>query len=457
MKILLAWLLMTTVQAVPHSFLDNTLIDSQKFNENMSSLQSRADANKLTITFNKSFGGGLLAADLNNEINKLEALDTDNKVNIATLNSGELISGTRVNKFFTDLENAITTIGRSNYFGDGSDGDVTITGNTSLPVTKVSGYNYGGSYDGDMVVKNYNNLTIDAGATLTTASPARGLLLYVKGNLVVNGTISMTARGAYTPSINSEVNSQGLQFQRFTDSGTDSTPTVDSGSTIRGAGNSAETSETNQKNIDGSGTIFSIPKVGGAGGVSVTRTGSRQSAVGGTGGSVLFGTGGGGGGNVYTGAASVASTSGAGAAGTCFSGGAGGGSANGGSAQSGGAFGGRGGNATATAGTASGDGGGGNPGGSGANGGGALSGSSGFNGTGGLLIMIVKGSVTINGTVSANGKDGGSGPGQRGGGSGGGSILVLHGGVYTNNGTIQANGGSNGGGAGSISISQILK
>ena len=177
MKILITWLLIITAQAVPHSFSDNTLIDSQKFNENMSNLQSKADENKLTITFNKSFGGGILAADLNGEIDKLEDLDTDDKVNLTKITSGELISGTRVNQYFTDLENAITTIGKLNYFGDGSDGDITITGTTSLPVVKASGYNYGGSYDGDMVVKNYNTLTIDAGATLTTSSPTRGLLI----------------------------------------------------------------------------------------------------------------------------------------------------------------------------------------------------------------------------------------------------------------------------------------
>ena len=138
-------------------------------------------------------------------------------------------------------------------------------------------------------------------------------IIYVKGDLVVNGTISMTARGSYTPSINSEVNSQGLQFQRFTASGTDSTPVVDSGSTIRGAGNAAETSEANQKNINGAGTIFSISKSGGAGAPA------RGSNIGSTGEKSSYSLGGGG-----SGGSPGSELSGAGTAGTCFSGGAGG-------------------------------------------------------------------------------------------------------------------------------------
>ena len=454
MKILLTWLLITAVQAVPHS--------------------------KLTITFNKSFGGGLLAADLNSEINKLEVLDTDNKINITTLSSGELISGTRVNKFFTDLENAIEAIGKPNYFGDGSDGDVTITGTTSLPVAKASGYNYGGSYDGDMVVKNYNNLTIDAGATLTTASPTRGLLIYVKGNLVVNGTISMTARGAYTPSINSEVNSQGLIFQRFTSSGTDATPTVDSGSTIRGAGNAAENSEANQKNINGLGTIFKIAKVGGAGGAGINSSGHGHNTgrSGASGASVRSSGGGGSGGSAYgDGLNSSSRRGGNGSSGTCFSGGSGGGGSTtyhgvGGHATS---YGGRGGNGTSDGGNRSSGGGAGNPGMSGGNGG-----PTGSSGTGGLIVLIVKGDITIgsNGSIESKGSSGGNsnvGAGHhRGGGgsSGGGSILILRGGngtdistltskinvngapSKTGSGTRNFHGGA--GGLGSVQVYQIL-
>ena len=64
-----------------------------------------------------------------------------------------------------------------NYFGDGSDGDVTISGNTTLTVQNTNG-----SYDGDMVFKQYNTLTINAGQTLSTNVPCRGLFIYVRGN-----------------------------------------------------------------------------------------------------------------------------------------------------------------------------------------------------------------------------------------------------------------------------------
>ena len=66
------------------------------------------------------------------------------------------------------------------YYGDGRDGDVTISGNTSLSE-----------------LKRYNNLTINAGQTLTSsATQNASLIIQVKGTLTINGTISMDAKGA---------------------------------------------------------------------------------------------------------------------------------------------------------------------------------------------------------------------------------------------------------------------
>ena len=66
------------------------------------------------------------------------------------------------------------------YYGDGRDGDVTISGNTSLTG-----------------LKRYNNLTINAGQTLTSSATASAsLIIQVKGTLTINGTISMDAKGA---------------------------------------------------------------------------------------------------------------------------------------------------------------------------------------------------------------------------------------------------------------------
>ena len=41
--------------------------------------------------------------------------------------------------------------------------------------------NTSGTYDGDMVVLNFTNLTIDASTTLTTDQPCRGMLIYCSG------------------------------------------------------------------------------------------------------------------------------------------------------------------------------------------------------------------------------------------------------------------------------------
>ena len=65
------------------------------------------------------------------------------------------------------------------YYGDGRDGDVTISSNTS-----ITG------------LKRYNNLTINAGQTLTSsATTSASLIIQVKGTLTINGTISMDAKG----------------------------------------------------------------------------------------------------------------------------------------------------------------------------------------------------------------------------------------------------------------------
>ena len=66
------------------------------------------------------------------------------------------------------------------YYGDGRDGDVTISSNTSISE-----------------LKRYNNLTINAGQTLTSSvTQNASLIIQVKGTLTINGTISMDAKGA---------------------------------------------------------------------------------------------------------------------------------------------------------------------------------------------------------------------------------------------------------------------
>lgn len=50
--------------------------------------------------------------------------------------------------------------------------------------------------DGDAVIKTFNNFKINAGHIVTVSNRCKGLYLNILGNLVIDGTLSMTARGA---------------------------------------------------------------------------------------------------------------------------------------------------------------------------------------------------------------------------------------------------------------------
>jgi hypothetical protein len=229
------------------------------------------------------------------------------------------------------------------------------------------------------------NLTIDSGQTLIP--PVRKLftVLYVTGNLVVNGSISMSARGA---------NHSGTG-----DSGGATTAVA-----IR-IGTGTFSSVVNPQ----------IPATGGAGAPGTTTDNASVNGTSGTNG----GSGGGGAGGKFSGTA----RSGNGSAGTCFSGGTGGGGQLSSSSTPGGdgeANGGKGGDSV---GTASG-GGTGNPGGTK----GGTNGLDGNSGTGGTLIVIVGGTLSGTGTIVANGVAGIRPSGAvAGGSSGGGSVTVLFG------------------------------
>lgn len=224
------------------------------------------------------------------------------------------------------------------------------------------------------------NLTINSGQTLIP--PVRKLftVLYVAGNLVCNGTISMTGRGA-------------------NHSGTGDSGGATTARDIRIATGTFSTVTNPQ-----------IPATGGSGGLGVSTDGKNDGTVGTNGAS-----GGGGSGYRFTGG-----TSGSGSSGTCFSGGSGGGAAySSGTAGNGGANGGAGGQGVPTNSNII-TGGTGNPGGN------AGTAQAGGNGTGGTLIVIVEGSITGTGSIIANGiasnRIGGGAPG---GASGGGSLTVM--------------------------------
>ena len=229
------------------------------------------------------------------------------------------------------------------------------------------------------------NLTINAGQTLIPSVRKLFTVVYVTGNLVCNGSISMTARGA---------NHSGTG-----DSGGATTAVA-----IR----------------IGTGTFSAVvnPQIPTAGGAGATGTTVDSTVVNGTAGS-SGGTGGGGAGAKFGGTGK----SGNGAAGTCFSGGGGGGGKSSGTLSSGDAVanGGRGGEPGALAGCGGGSG---NPGGTGSSNGGPTGGT----GTGGTLIIIVGGTLSGTGTITANGVDATYTGGYiSGGASGGGSVTVLYG------------------------------
>ena len=335
-----------------------------------------------------------------------------------------------------------STVSAGNYFGDGSDGDVTISGNTTLTVSNTNG-----SYDGDMVLRQYNTLTINAGQTLSTNVPCRGLFIYVRGNCTVNGVIDMTGRGAYADpastsnpswgnagSDGNTLGSGGLQLG-LVKSGSGETFT-NNGSGFNGCGTAVRNAVANQENLSANGKIYTIARYGASGG---SGNHANSSAVGNVGGSGANSNQTGGGGSGAPSNQGSNKRAGDGAAGSCWSGGSGGvgihnseatgaghATPNGGPAGTGN-FGGNAGGA-------------GNPGGVGS----GIHGGTGETGTGGTVWLIVGGTLSGSGTIRANGKNAGAflqNTCGGGGASGGGAVIVA---AVTDSSsiTVQANGGT---------------
>ncbi len=350
-----------------------------------------------------------------------------------------------------------------NYFGDGSDGSYTTTGNVSHAVSQIGG----SAYDGDILLKQYKNLTISSGHIMTTSQPCRGMFIYVAGNCIIDGTLTMSSRGAFSGNPASVTNSSdgnsvgasGLQIGMKTSGGSD-TFTAD-GTSFNGCGSSIRTAYANQPNLEGDGTIWTVPRIGGAGGAGNDSQGYGQRAN--VGGTLSNGTGGGGAGAGHN-VSSYVAYGGDGTAGTCFSGGTGGGGG-GDSSESttlkdAVPYGGAGGNGDGWHGGS----GAGNPGGTPSY---SHSPYEGEDGTGGLLILVVGGTLSGTGTIAADGNDGGDGHastfGGAGAGSGAGKIICLYV-KKTFSGTMSVAGGLGGdawsdgghGGAGDIDDAQVL-
>lgn len=284
-----------------------------------------------------------------------------------------------------------------------------------------------------LAVKYHGNLTIDPGVTVTATTVnsltyKKGMLLYVAGDLVNNGTISMTARGTY--------NQAGEDVYLW-------------------------------KNTDNSYEY--IPAIGATGGATVSLTNAPSQSKAGLPGNNGSGraTAGGGSGGVFNNVAGT-SVSGAGGAGTSYSGGAGGGATTSrdvtyygyaGSSTGGAGGAGRSNNYSNSGGYSAG-GGAGNPGGVGT-GSSCCTHNPGATGTGGLLVIYAN-NFTNAGSLTSNGVTGGYGTGASGGSSGGGSINIFASNNYTSTGTISVSGGAgqgNGsaGGSGTVTAGYIYQ
>jgi len=310
---------------------------------------------------------------------------------------------------------------------------------------------YPSTTDGDAIVKQYSSITIDAGDTVTVQNRCKGLILYCQGDCTINGTLTMTAKGAGPGAPASPVPSNGLRWVWLKDGASDG-PFSSPDFPLAALG-SAASPLTNPDAFGSPAAVAVVSvKTGGAGnntpGSGDQPWGAETGRVGGT---TTNGTGGGGSGAGYSGG-------GNGGDGNCWAGGGGGGGASAGGFGNAGA---------AASGTAGGDGGSGPEGGRVGGGGGAGSppggggpdadgdGENGTAGVGGLLCLFVGGNLTVGpaGVISSHGSAGGNaappgGGGNAGGGagSGGGRIIIVHAGTYTNNGTVACNGGAGGGG-----------
>jgi len=289
--------------------------------------------------------------------------------------------------------------------------DVTLKkGNYSLSTFTESEW-FTNQADGRCAfIKVFGDLNIPDGTTVRPASRKLFTVLHVTGDLNLDGTISMSQRG----SLHNATTGSGIAARNIT------------------VAKGTFTGITNPY-ISSSGTT-------GGSAVSTTQTQEGQSgALVGTVNAALK-TGGGGSGGAYTGDPSVIVVSGSGSSGTSYSGGAGGG----GVYSIGGATispaagsatvdGGSGGFAvisgvnSQTPGSAGG--GAGNPGGAGASSINPIPTTlDGEPGTGGIIIVIVDGTLTGSGTIEARGGNGGtynSPYGVSGGGGSGGGIAVL--------------------------------
>lgn len=323
--------------------------------------------------------------------------------------------------------------------------------------------NKNGSYDGDMVVKQYTSMTLNSGDTLTTDQPCRGVMILVQGDCTINGTIDLRNMVPYANPTSSggsdgnAVDSNGLRFPFLTSSGSSSLTAANT--LLNGCGNDARSVIANFRTLSSNGDVLTLVRQGASGGAQRTSTGSGNAGSNGSTGQ----SGGGGGGGYYGGTGN----SGAGSYGSCWGGGSGGGGMdNSGTATDATAWAGPGGDGSGS-GSLSAQGGAGHPAGTSGSTSILPNAGDGYAG-GGALILIVGGDLTIgaSGVINCSALTLPGGQIAGGGGhAGGGNIILAYRGTYTNNGTVTVQGGQatntgsqpgGHGGNGSLQTLQIL-
>lgn len=305
-------------------------------------------------------------------------------------------------------------------FGDGSDGVAIISADTQwLAETEDTG----------MIVKNFKSLTISEGVTVSAGNRNCGMIVRVKGDCFINGTL------ANKLSCKSILDSDGVDFSVYP---------LTMQSTIAGNGGDG--------GAGGKAQILDADSVGGAGGTGMTGRfyGGGWSAGGGAGGHYYYN------GDVGVGSGEVGGAGGStnnlttavldseifvpGSSTSNPNGTYGGG----GFGYQHGVGGSRGADGTSPTTQAAGYG---------------AAGGGGGNYGGGVIILFVGGNLVINGTIDCSGGNGGNGGkgqtigpqyvttgagGGGAGGAGGGRIFICHKGTIENNGTLNVNGGTAG-------------
>ncbi|WP_195465382.1 hypothetical protein [Faecalispora jeddahensis] len=330
--------------------------------------------------------------------------------------SGCWVTGVRLSDDGTQLFFRAGAATVPSIFGNGSDGDAVISSSTTLPVPVEHQ---------SIIEKQYKSLTINAGVTFKCAAFNAGLIIRVKGDCTIHGTIDQSGLAPKTNSQNTYAYPSQLVCGNGGNGGNggagyNRTPPVGGTGMLRrayggGYGGGAAGGSSNSYYED------NVYYEGGIGGSSTGTTIETYS---------LFRGG-------------PTSTSAGGNAGSYGGGGSGAGTSN--SSASGGS-GGDGGGGNGNAGTYVKSG---NWSYYGGGGGGA------GNYGGGVILLYVGGNLIIDGYLKANGLNGGNGGanastnfilcgGGGGGGGGGGAIYIYYKGSYSNTGIMQVNGGSGG-------------